>query len=523
MTKLKIAAAALLAAVALASAGVVAVGAWRPDPPRAAMPPQAGAEMKRPHGRQDARGGRARRDDRGPRPGRRSGGPAGRGGGRADRLPRWEIEPAPATTSGPDGRFTLRVPPWQRQLPGGRRADAMFPWVVASIPGYGPGWASAVRPARHAGERRSGWWKTARRSRAGSSTWRAGPSPAPDQGREHLAPPEGRPFGLARPGPRRRHPGALAGPGPVAVNRRDDGRPRRPIPPDGDRPGPAGRAARLGADDRHGPALRRQPRRDADPRPHPDSAMMSVPSWTTYYTRRFDYAAAPTRPIEGTIRDKDTGRPIAGVTPPRHGLRGEQQYLGPGGRNDDRRPGALSPHRPAQGAGLSPLHRAGQGPALHQGHLPDGGRLDRAGAARLRHAAEARRPGPRPCDRQGDRPAGVGLCQLLHVPRQSARRRVPRLQGELSPSRIPRRRWPVRDRDLAGPRGHRLPVRHGPIPPGRRRPAIKGFDPKLAGAGGFNTLPGGIFIAEYHVLAEVNPDPRPSQRRWTSRSTRAVR
>ncbi len=38
--------------------------------------------------------------------------------------------------------------------------------------------------------------------------------------------------------------------------------------------------------------------------------------------------------------------------------------------------------------------------------------------------------------------------------------------------------------------------------------AIKGFDPKLAGVGGFNTLPGGIFIAEYHVLAEVNPDPR---------------
>ena len=37
--------------------------------------------------------------------------------------------------------------------------------------------------------------------------------------------------------------------------------------------------------------------------------------------------------------------------------------------------------------------------------------------------------------------------------------------------------------------------------------AIKGFDPKLAGIGGFNTLPGGILIADYHVLAEVNPDP----------------
>ena len=34
----------------------------------------------------------------------------------------------------------------------------------------------------------------------------------------------------------------------------------------------------------------------------------------TYYARRFEYAAEPTRPIEGTIRDKDTGRPIAGLT-----------------------------------------------------------------------------------------------------------------------------------------------------------------------------------------------------------------
>ena len=48
MTKLKIAATAILAAVALVSAGVVAVGAWRPDRPRPRCMPQAGAEMKRP-------------------------------------------------------------------------------------------------------------------------------------------------------------------------------------------------------------------------------------------------------------------------------------------------------------------------------------------------------------------------------------------------------------------------------------------------------------------------------------------
>jgi hypothetical protein len=35
---------------------------------------------------------------------------------------------------------------------------------------------------------------------------------------------------------------------------------------------------------------------------------------SVYYGATFEHAAAPTRPIEGTVRDKDTGRPIAGVS-----------------------------------------------------------------------------------------------------------------------------------------------------------------------------------------------------------------
>ena len=35
---------------------------------------------------------------------------------------------------------------------------------------------------------------------------------------------------------------------------------------------------------------------------------------SVYYGARFDHVAAPTRAIEGTVRDKDTGRPIAGVS-----------------------------------------------------------------------------------------------------------------------------------------------------------------------------------------------------------------
>src|SRR5262249_55469746 len=34
----------------------------------------------------------------------------------------------------------------------------------------------------------------------------------------------------------------------------------------------------------------------------------------TYYGAAFDHVAAPTKPVVGTVRDKDTGKPLAGVT-----------------------------------------------------------------------------------------------------------------------------------------------------------------------------------------------------------------
>jgi RNA polymerase sigma factor (sigma-70 family) len=37
------------------------------------------------------------------------------------------------------------------------------------------------------------------------------------------------------------------------------------------------------------------------------------PSQVVYHARRFEYAVAPTRPIQGVVRDKDTGRPLAGI------------------------------------------------------------------------------------------------------------------------------------------------------------------------------------------------------------------
>ena len=41
-----------------------------------------------------------------------------------------------------------------------------------------------------------------------------------------------------------------------------------------------------------------------------------------YHGAQFDQAVAPTKPIVGVVRDKDTGKPIAGVTVQSHVLAG---------------------------------------------------------------------------------------------------------------------------------------------------------------------------------------------------------
>jgi hypothetical protein len=57
-----------------------------------------------------------------------------------------------------------------------------------------------------------------------------------------------------------------------------------------------------------------------------------LPRNRVYYGAVFDHAAAPTRPIEGVVRDKDTGEPLAGVTlqarlPSALGHRDQDRYL----------------------------------------------------------------------------------------------------------------------------------------------------------------------------------------------------
>jgi hypothetical protein len=145
------------------------------------------------------------------------------------------------------------------------------------------------------------------------------------------------------------------------------------------------------------------------------------------HTPRFEHAVAPTQPIEGVIRDKDTGRPLAGMRLRAAVYREYAEVWVPDVETTSDARGALSPHRLEQGAGVSIVGRAGRGPALSQRDPPRTRRIARPGADPLRHRTEAGHPGPGPCHGQGDRPAGAGHHQRLHLSRQSSCPRVPRL------------------------------------------------------------------------------------------------
>ncbi len=64
--------------------------------------------------------------------------------------------------------------------------------------------------------------------------------------------------------------------------------------------------------------------------------------------RAFEHVAGPTKPIEGVVRSKATGQPVAGVH-----VSGQEARDLDLGLGRDRRPGPLPPRRPAQGPVLS--------------------------------------------------------------------------------------------------------------------------------------------------------------------------
>jgi RNA polymerase sigma factor (sigma-70 family) len=153
MTKLKVGAMAVLAAAALVSAGVVAVGAGRPDEPKTTM--RAAATAKAPPAVAKAKAAAPE-----PAPGEmvevrgRVVGPDGKPVQGATVRRVWEgldDAPVPEATSASDGRFLARIPRPSRstRMVGG--AEDM-PWIAAAAPGFGPGWVARAVEAAAAGE-----------------------------------------------------------------------------------------------------------------------------------------------------------------------------------------------------------------------------------------------------------------------------------------------------------------------------------------------------------------------------------
>ena len=142
MNQIKLATTAALAAVALASAGWMAADAGRPENPKPAMNPKAeGAAREEPVAKKPPEmvevKGRVVAPDGRPVAGAAVG---------AVYVSRSAAR-SPRATSGPDGRFTIRVPGGD-----GDESDsyqAHFPWLVASAPAHGIGWTErALRPDR---------------------------------------------------------------------------------------------------------------------------------------------------------------------------------------------------------------------------------------------------------------------------------------------------------------------------------------------------------------------------------------
>ena len=308
-TKLKIVASAAVATAAIASAGVV-LGTAQPDDRKLEMTPatsQSSAAIDAPPVREKTHNALIEVHGRVVDP---DGRPVAGANVRTAYLDR-EIKPALEATSGPDGRFFMRVPPWRRDS-AVRQGDAMFPWVVASAPGFGPGWASAVREPGGSGE-------------VAIRLVTDGP---PIEGR--IVDLEGRPVAgarvkaegvwFARDGKlsdwlAKATDGGVQGPWqwlhqlPTAITATagTDGR-FRLAEIGRDRiaelivSGPTIATARLYVLNRDGEAI------------STNFTHAMKPERTIYHARRFEYAAAPTKPIDGVIRDKDTGRTIAGLT-----------------------------------------------------------------------------------------------------------------------------------------------------------------------------------------------------------------
>ena len=231
-----------------------------------------------------------------------------------------------------------------------------------------------------------------------------------------------------------------------------------------------------------------------------------TPSQVVYHARKLEYAAAPSKPIEGVVRDDNTGRPVAGVEIRAAVYDAHSLSPDPGieATTDDRGHYRLVglPRAPAYRIFIEPgssgpytkaaLRAAGDTPAfepvtfdiaLKRGILVRGKITDKA-TGQLVHAA-------------------VDVYAFADNPHV---REFPGFRSsELARSFVVDGRYEI----VALPgRCIIAAVTGGYVDVYRRSvgaEAIKGYDPKFMG---FNTFPHMCITSGYNVLAEINLDPK---------------
>ena len=109
--------------------------------------------------------------------------------------------------------------------------------------------------------------------------------------------------------------------------------------------------------------------------------------------------------VEGTIRDKDSGRPIAGLEIQAAVFDEQSLIPAPGIDATTDAEGRYRVNGLTRAAGLSAVHQDGRRAPIYQRHLQGPGRVVRAGAGHLRYRDEARGADPRAGRRQRSRAA----------------------------------------------------------------------------------------------------------------------
>ena len=417
-----------------------------------------------------------------------------------------DYAPPPQVTSSSDGEFLMRVPE-SRYRPSFRgRDEATYPWLVATAPAFGPGWASAVRASGS-------------RDDLIIRLVEEGP---PIQG--HIVDLEGRPVAgvrvqvahiwFARDGRLsewldRAKEHSTDGPWvgldqlPAATKATTDTDGRFRLTGIGrDRiaevfiSGPTIATVQLYVLDRDGPAVTTTGGR-----------LMSAAYPKTYHSRQFEYVAAPTKPIEGVVRDKDTGQPIAGMV--LHAKRKDEPHfvMGVDATTDTAghyqlsglpKAAAFQLYIESRDASIpypkTTLDVSADSPgvepvkvdiALKRGAVVRGRVTDKATGkpvtggiiaftfADSPHVNEF--PGHREWGTNSERIKEDGRYEIVCLPGRG----IIACQTDPGPYRI-----------------------------GSGADAIKGYDPKIWQSGGFDTLPFQCAVRSYHVLAEVHPDPK---------------